>query len=304
MQILKKLKQIIQEKAPHRRVCIFAAWLVILMAVFSRVTDRVFPELAPYLRIALCSSLPVLLLLIVYGRVRRLKLRAFYRLKPIAPTAVGVWIVFGIGANCFATLLNAPIYIWLSKFDALGTVGVHVPASMGEYALGIVFTALLPAILEELFCRGAVLREYEHYGTMFSIFAAASVFALLHMSVASFVFTWVLGIVLAVVVRKTDSIYPAVIVHFSVNMFSLTRTYLTALMPSAAQPLWEVILMFVMVIGAFGFVFALVMLFMIHGRAPRKKRDPDKRFGFSFSFVFLIVVYVWNHIRLITEILQ
>ncbi len=299
MRILRKLK----EKTPHRRACIFAAWLVIWMSAFSFAADKLLPALSPYLRILLCSSVPLLGILLLYGRVRHLNVRTFYRLKPIAPTAVGVWILFGIGANCFATILNAPVYRLLAAFDAFEAASVAVPETMGEYILGILLTALLPAVLEELFCRGAVLREYERYGTVFSVFAAASMFALLHMSVASFVFTWVLGIVLAVVVLKTDSIYPAMIVHFSANLFSLTRVYFNALMPSAAQPLWEVLQVFMLAAGAFGFAAALAMLFMVHGRTPLKKRAPDATFGMSMSFIFLILVYIFNHIRLIAEMM-
>lgn len=299
-----QIRQMLREKTPHRRVCIFAAWLVILMRLSSWLTDWLLPNISPYLRIFLCSSLPLAVLLLFYGRVRQMKVRSFYRLNPIAPTAVGVWILFGIGANCFATLLNAPIYALLSGYDAFNAVGVAVPESMGEYILGIVFAALLPALLEEMFCRGAVLREYERYGTVFSIFAAASVFALLHMSVASFVFTWVLGLVLAVVVHKTDSLCPAVILHFSANLFSLTRDYLNALMPSGVQPIWEVVQLFVLVIGAFGFVFAFIMLFMLHGKGRRKPRDPNASFGFSFSFLFLIAYYIYSHIQLILEMLR
>ncbi len=299
MRILKKIK----EKTPHRRVCIFAAWLVILMSSFSFVADRLLPQLSPYVRILLCSSLPVFLVLLFYGRVRHLNVLAFYRLKPIAPTAVVVWILFGIGANCFATILNVPVIRLLAKFDAFEAVSIAVPETIGEYVLGIVLTALLPAILEELFCRGAVLREYERYGTVFAVFAAASMFALLHMSVASFVFTWVLGIVLAVVVLKTDSLYPAIIMHFSANLFSLTRGYLDSLMPSAVQPLWEVLQVFALAVGAFGFAACLAMLFMIHGRTPLKKRAPDAVFGMSLSFVFLILVYIYNFIRLLAEML-
>ena len=170
--------------------------------------------------------------------------------------------------------------------------------------LGIVFAALFPAVLEELFCRGAVLREYEEYGTVFSVFAAAFVFALLHMSAASFVSTWVLGIVFAVVVHKTDSVYPAIILHFSVNLFSLTLGYMNTLIPSGFQQIWDVLQLFALVIGAFGFVFAFTMLFLIHGKGQRKKRRPGSTFGFSMSFVFLIAVYIFNHIRLIAEMLR
>ncbi len=297
-----KLTAEFKKKTPHRRVCICAAWLVILMALFSYAAEAFLPTLSPYARIFLCSTLPLAVILLFYGRVRHLKFPAFYRLKPIAPTAVWVWIVFGIGANCFATLANAPVVGLLSELSAFEPAGVAVPETVGEYLTGIVFTALFPAILEELFCRGAVLREYERYGTTFSVFAAASVFALLHMSLASFVFTWVLGIVLAVVVLKTDSLYPAIIVHFSANLFSLTRSYVNELMPSAAWPLWEAGQLFLLVCGAFGFLCAFVMLILIHGRGIRKKRSSDAKFGFSISFVFLIVVYVLNHIRLIFEI--
>lgn len=300
MQIRQKLK----EKTPHRRVCIFAAWLVILMSGCSGLASWLFPAMPQYLHIFLCSTLPLFLLLLAYGRVRPMKINSFYRLQPIAPSAVGVWILFGIGANCFAALVNMPVYGLLSGYDAFEAVSGIVPETMGEYVLGIVFAALLPAVLEELFCRGAVLREYEAYGTVFSVFAAAFVFALLHMSAASFVSTWVLGIVFAVVVHKTDSVYPAIILHFSVNLFSLTLGYMDTLIPPGLQQFWDVFRLFLLVIGAFGFVFAFAMLFLIHGRGQRKKRRPGVTFGFSMSFVFLIVVYIFNHIRLIMEMLR
>ncbi len=300
---MRKLKRI-KEKTAHQRACFFALIFILLLSGATALVDVFRPELPQHMRVVLCSSLPLAIVLLLYDRTRNVHRGAFYRLQPIAPGSVGIWILFGIGANGFATVFNAPIQNYLSGYEAFEMVSTQAPTSVTEFIIGIIVLCLLPAILEELFCRGIILREYERYGALFAVLAAASMFALLHMTVASFVYTWVLGIVLAIVVLKTNSVYPAMLMHFSANFFSLTRSYLSYLMPTELQTLWLAVQIFLIGLLAFGFFFAMMMLVKIHGKENKVRRDKNQRFGISICFLILILLYVFNHIRLLAEILS
>lgn len=299
---MRKQKKI-KVQTTHQRACRVALIYTLLRSTLTWITDRVWLDMHPYIRVILCSLLPLAVVLFLYDRMRKVDRNEFYRLRPITPDGVAVWILFGIGANSFATMLNLPVQRFLSGFEAFEVAATHLPATAAEYIIGIFVFCLLPAVLEELFCRGIILREYERYGTFFAVVAAASMFAVLHMTVASFVFTWVLGIVLAVVVLKTNSVYPAIIMHFSVNLFSLTRNYLTYLMPPIMQELWMAVQIFVLGLCAFGFVFAMAMLVKLNGKAHIIQRDYSQRFGISISFILLISIYILHHIRLLTEMI-
>ena len=99
-----------------------------------------------------------------------------------------MWFFFGICANCAGALINVPLNLFWSYFIDTAP-GVPAPQSFGEYLLGILCAAAVPALCEELLCRGLVLREYENYGRRFAIIASAAAFALLHNSMQNLVFT-------------------------------------------------------------------------------------------------------------------
>ncbi len=302
MRMLTKIKACILHNTPHKRACLFALIFMSMMILSSTLLKWLWPTCPLSVDILLTSSAPLLITLLLYGRVRQVRIPVFYRFKPIPPRAVGTWILFGIGANCFATVVNMPIYRFLVEGKGLTPPIMSVAGNAGEYIIGIFAFALLPAVLEELLCRGIIMREYENYGRVFAVFAAASMFAMLHMSLASFVFTWILGIVLALAVQKTDSIYPAIIVHFSTNFYSLTCEYLTNIMPPELMGVWVGVR--IGIIGIFGFGFAVAMLMLVHIHVKRRTqpRKRETHFGFSISFLVLIAIYLLNHIRLIAEL--
>ena len=53
----------------------------------------------------------------------------------------------------------------------------------------------------------------------------AAVFGLYHMNLVKFIPTGLLGLVLCIVVWRTGSIYPAMVMHFINNAISVTATY-------------------------------------------------------------------------------
>ena len=81
----------------------------------------------------------------------------------------------------------------------------------------------LPGVCEELFFRGFVLTGmYVHLGTKRAIFISAALFALAHFNPWQFPALFAMGLLFAVLVYWTHSIYPAILAHCANNAFSVT----------------------------------------------------------------------------------
>lgn len=105
--------------------------------------------------------------------------------------------------------------------------------NFAEYTLDIISIAILPAIIEELFFRGILLRELLPYGKGFAITVSAVFFASVHGSLEQMAYSFVYGLLFAVIAVKTGSIVTGVIIHFLNNAFSCTWDLLLKLLPES-----------------------------------------------------------------------
>lgn len=78
----------------------------------------------------------------------------------------------------------------------------------------IVFSVvIIPSICEEIFFRGAILHGYRDVGVPKGIFFSSLIFALFHLNIYQFSYTLILGIVMAITVHYTQSIFSGMIIH-------------------------------------------------------------------------------------------
>ncbi len=86
--------------------------------------------------------------------------------------------------------------------------------------------AVAPAICEEMLFRGVILHSLKaKYKISSAIAITAALFGLYHMSLIKFIPTGLLGLILCIVVWKTGSIYPAMLMHCINNAISVLVTY-------------------------------------------------------------------------------
>lgn len=86
----------------------------------------------------------------------------------------------------------------------------------------ILLICVLPAVLEEVAFRGLVQHWLHVALTPWKAIAvAAFLFAVLHFSVASFLYLFALGVILGWTKWKTGSLYPAMVIHFLHNFVAL-----------------------------------------------------------------------------------
>lgn len=82
--------------------------------------------------------------------------------------------------------------------------------------------ALAPAVCEEMLFRGVIMHSLKaKYRVSSAIAITAALFGMYHMSLVKFIPTGLLGLLLCLVVWKTGSIYPAMLMHFINNAISV-----------------------------------------------------------------------------------
>ena len=123
------------------------------------------------------------------------------------------------------------------------------------------FTAVLPAVCEELFARGYVLNMLRPYGTSFAIIASAVLFMVMHTQVQSFLPVFCAGILLGCIYVYTDNIYLSMLLHFINNSYSFIMMY--ALQSSKG----------VSAAGFAAFVIALIIALGLASEVHLRKKD-------------------------------
>lgn len=124
-------------------------------------------------------------------------------------------------------MVNSILLMGLEK------VGISFPPQQLEpvgntvtFVLYFSFSAIIPAIFEELFLRGIVLNLLLPNGRKFAVIVSALIFTLMHTQVQSFISVFGAGVVLACIYLHTGSIYTAMALHFVNNAYSFLMMYM------------------------------------------------------------------------------
>ena len=108
--------------------------------------------------------------------------------------------------------------------DVMNMDGVAVTGT--GMAVMTLYTCIIAPLTEELFFRGMLLRVFSRTNQRFAVFATAFFFGLSHHDIPQFVLAFIVGIFLAHITLKHNSIIPAVIVHAFVNTSSTLMSYI------------------------------------------------------------------------------
>ena len=120
----------------------------------------------------------------------------------------------------------------LSQFFFENEIGNFVTGIVNSpYIILLLLIAVLPAVTEEITIRGIVLSGYEDKNIYLSCIITGLLFGIMHLDPQQFLYTAVLGFVLALVVRITNSIFASALIHFFINGTSITLQKLLSLIP-------------------------------------------------------------------------
>lgn len=95
---------------------------------------------------------------------------------------------------------------------------ILLPNVYGWGIVGVLLVvALLPALLEELFFRGMLLRGTRGAGMVFCILISGALFSLYHQNPAQTVYQFICGVGFALVAYRSGSVFPTMLSHFLNN---------------------------------------------------------------------------------------
>ena len=114
-------------------------------------------------------------------------------------------------------------FLELLKGVGYESEGISVPSLDGFGYVGVLFVvAFLPAVFEEIFFRGLLLKGLKQYGEVFAVLVCGALFSLYHKNPAQTVYQFVCGVAFALVAIRSGSILPTVISHFFNNALIIT----------------------------------------------------------------------------------
>jgi len=150
-----------------------------------------------------------------------------YRPNPISLFNVISIVILAVLGVFFVNDLTV---LWSIPFEELGwnihSAGIPAAQNARELMLSVVVIAVIPAVCEEFLFRGVVLSAFEGHGTKHAAWVSAILFMLIHGTFFGAPTQLILGIVLAMLVFWSDSIYAGVIYHTVHNAAAVVLTYL------------------------------------------------------------------------------
>jgi len=170
----------------------------------------------------------ILFFLSVYGFRKYTKMstnKVFeeYKFKKITKKSVFLCLLMGIAVYFLNSYIASFFYFFLSLFGYSTSNLVTLPSSYSVWLLllNVIFTAVLPAVCEETVHRGMLLSQIRKKNEAMAILISSILFGLLHINIYQFFYATILGFLLAKITLASDSIYPAMIVHFMNNALNV-----------------------------------------------------------------------------------
>ncbi len=142
--------------------------------------------------------------------------------KGVKPSLLIPMIMIGMAVAMLANTATEILSNNLSLFGIENTAVMEYEATTPlAFALNIVSTAVVPAFAEEFAYRGIFLGVLRKYGDAFAIVTSAIVFGAMHGNLEQIPFAFILGLIFGFITCKTNSIIPAIIVHFINNFYAV-----------------------------------------------------------------------------------
>lgn len=180
-------------------------------------------------------------------------------------------LLAGFGFCMLANILSNIFNMVLGGFGISSSApDFKFPDGAVGLIISVIAVSVIPALLEEFAFRGVVLGILRPYGDSYAIIVSAVLFGLMHGNLEQIPFATMVGLVLGVIVCATDSIYPAMLVHFLNNFISIMLQFLTENSPEPIQAAANV---GILALGMVSLVYGLILFFVVRRKNITLKPD-------------------------------
>ena len=164
------------------------------------------------------SELIILVPTLIYILAGNLGFKSELGFRAIKPATFFMCILLTAVISPIGTLFNIISQFFVSNRMVEMSDTIVTGSGIAVLLLGAVYGPFC----EELTFRAVFARRYEKYaGPMGAAMISAVLFALMHMNLNQAMYTFVLGWIFAVVNKAARSVYPSMIMHFTINFVNL-----------------------------------------------------------------------------------
>lgn len=195
------------------------------MGNYYRPAFRAFGGLDPvvyYLITAFAYVVGLAFPVLMYLALRRIPLTQALPFERTGAMRVAAYALLGC-AGCMIADIPANLVVQAEQFFGFGGDMLEMPLNDNPLvlALYVLSTVIIPPIVEEMMFRGMILQGLRRFGDGFAVIASAAMFGLYHGNFAQAVFAFLCGLILGYVAVRSNSLLPAILIHFLNNALSV-----------------------------------------------------------------------------------
>ncbi len=174
---------------------------------------------------AILLQVVFLLVYYCYHKVQKISFKASNIHKPNWKESL-VWL--GLGVVCLLGFMCLIEGCFGHAFLALKIDASDMKfGNFGVYFAAVIFLGLLPAVVEELIFRGVLYQGMKgHFSLWARVVICGLLFALMHQSIIQFIYPFILGCALSLIMEKTNNVLYCMMFHFANNFSTLTVGYI------------------------------------------------------------------------------
>lgn len=215
----------------------------------------------------------------------KIHIKEFFVKPQIPADEIIKYTILAVGVCSLASIATSSFSLLLENIGLTLTTPDFSYSSNIFYNLILLLTTIIIApIFEEFMLRGVALKVFSRYGSRFAILSTALLFALIHGNLLQGIPMFFFGSLLAIITLKSQSLYPAIFIHFVNNALAMVMSVDNSF------------LQFIFVILAIVLIGSAVYLFLKKAVDLNTDSIPEvkgiwKQFFTCFPIIFVILLF-------------
>lgn len=175
------------------------------------------------------SPIIFFLIALIYCLIRRLSFARLFPFERLGGAMIVMLCVIGLTFSLMSNYAAELVTDVFSLFGVRNHGGELVEnGAKPPIALYYLTVAVLPALVEEFAFRGVIMGSLRRHSDALALLTSSAAFALMHGNFVQIPFTFCCGLVFGYLAIRTNSLLPAILVHFLNNALSVTYDVLIA----------------------------------------------------------------------------
>lgn len=221
------------KKGPIFRASLFFLFIMVWPQIGGLLISPLIPATTSYpVRLIISHIIMFILPAIGYILITRQSFKSVLKLNKIGVKDILIAIVIGFIAQ---PVMSFFAYI-ASFFFTNDVAGMMSELNNTPLWLMIIMIGVTPSISEEITMRGIILSGYDFKSKHVAAIMSGLVFGIIHMNPHQFLYAFAMGVIFGYMVRAANSIFVAMIAHFTINTSQLLlQRIITGVQQAAGQ---------------------------------------------------------------------